>query len=208
MIFIKLIVPNTHIVFQHLLKVMLCILFSLHCLAQNENIQTNMVPNLNQFISTTKSQKLSLPDHLSNEKDWCNNKYNKQVIIPTNKALNKIIQQQEQLIQMTSKIDSVTACMQNCTKMIVCYLKDRKSEIKQFLNTYRSIKRLRTSWRRSVGGCISISNHLLRIKKQSATLFKMKPELHSICRNCPPFIDTYQNAVLIQQFVPPNHLII
>lgn len=208
MIFIKLIVTNTHIVIQRLMFLMLFILFSLPCLAQTEKAQTNEIPNLIQTIDTTTSQILSLPDHLFNEKDCWKNKFDKQVIIQTDIALSGILQQQEQLIHKTDIADSLTAWIQNCTKKIESYFKDKKLEIKQYWNTNRATIRFRMCWIRSAGGFISISNHLLRLKMSFASLPKLKPELQCICRSFPPFINTYQRTVPLQRFIPPNHMII
>ena len=206
--FIKLIVTNSHIVFQRLLFLMLCILFSLPCLAQNENAQTKEIPNLIQSIDTTTPQVLSLPDHLLNEKGGCCIEYDKQVLSSTDKALCRIIQPEEQIEKMTDIADSITACIQNCTEKIENYFKDKKQEIKQLWNTHHTIMRFRMCWIRSAGGYISISNHLLRLKKSSATLPKLKPELQCICRSFPLFINTCQRTVPMQHFIPPNHLII
>ena len=167
MIFVNFIVTNSHIVIQRLLFLMLCILFSLPCLAQNENAQTNEIPNLIQTIDTTTLQILSLSDHLFNEKDCLKNTYDKQVIIQTDTAIKGIIQQQEQLKQMTDIADSITACIQNFTGKIESYFKDKKLEIKQLWNTHHAIMGSRVCWIRSAGGYINISNHLLRLKKSN-----------------------------------------
>lgn len=169
MIFIKFKLTNTYNAFQRLLFFMLCILLSLSCLAQNKTTQTDEHPNINQTIDTTKTSLsfLKNPDTLS---------------VSSHKT-------PEQLTDSYARIKDVEAKL-NFTEMIKSYLKDRQLELKQLWNTYRTTISLRKSWIRSAGGCITITKHLLHLKKHSGTLPKLRPKLQCLCRSFPPSINT------------------